>query len=116
MPVNFNQSSTQPNPNGFGTTVGTTSGAAIPANPTRSGLMFINPSASIVVAICPAMVNQGTLGNYTGLATGVAAINGAGSITLNPGDKFILDNLCASTAWNAIASGAGGVLTAFEWC
>ena len=29
----------------------------------------------------------------TGPVAGVAVINGAGSITLQPGDKFILDNL-----------------------
>jgi hypothetical protein len=107
---------TQANPNGYGTTVGQVSGPAIPGNPTRAGLMFINPSATIAVAICPAIVNQGVLGVFTGLAAGVAQINGPGSITLNPGDKFILDNLSATTAWNAIAGGAGGILTAFEWC
>jgi hypothetical protein len=82
--------------------------------------MFINPSATIAVAICPAIVNQGVLGVFPvtfGAATaGVAQINGPGSITLNPGDKFILDNLSSTTAWNAVAGGAGGVLTAFEWC
>jgi hypothetical protein len=116
MAVSPVQSSTQSNPNGFGTTVGQTSGPAIPANPTRVGLMFINPSPSVSIGICPAMVNQAALGVYTGLATGVAAVNGAGSITLQPGDKFILDNVSSTTAWNAVASGAGGVLTALEWC
>lgn len=116
MPVTPTNFSTQANPNAFGTTVGTTSGPALPANPTRAGLMFYNPSATVAVAICPALINQGTLGVYTSFATGVAVINGAGSLTLQPGDKLIIDNLSPTTAWNAIASGAGGVLTALEWC
>ena len=116
MAVSPVQNSTQANPNGFGTTVGLTSGPAIPANPTRVGLILHNPSASVAVACCPAIVNQGNLGVYAGNALGVAVINGPGSITLQPGDKFILDNLSASTAWNAVASGAGGVLTALEFC
>lgn len=116
MPVTPVSLSTQANPNAFGTTVATTSGPALPANPTRAGLMFYNASSGVAIAVCPALVNMGTLGVYTSFATGVAAINGAGSITLQPGDKFIIDNLSASTAWNAIASGAGGQLTALEWC
>jgi hypothetical protein len=116
MAVSPVQNSTQANPNGFGTTVGLTSGPAIPANPTRVGMIFHNPSSSVAVAICPAIVNQGTLGVYTGNAVGVAAINGAGSITMQPGDKFIVDNLSCTSAWNAIASGAGGVLTGLEFC
>jgi hypothetical protein len=103
-------------PVSYGTTVGTTSGLVLPANPARVGLMFANPSASVAVAICPAMVNQGTNGVYTGLATGTAVINGAGSITLAPGDKFIIDTFNCTSAWNGIAGGAGGVLTVLESC
>lgn len=105
---------TNPLPTGYGTTVGIVSGPALPANPTRGGLIFYNPSLTVTIAVCPSMVNQATLGVYTGLATGVAVINGAGSITLNPGDKFIVDNLNCGGAFNAIASGAGGVLTVWE--
>src|ERR1700704_2640426 len=97
---------TTPLPIGYGTTLGLVSGPALPANPTRGGLVFINPSASVTVAVCPAVVNPATLGVYTGNAAGIAAINGAGSLTLNPGDKFIIDNLACTGAWNGIASGA----------
>jgi hypothetical protein len=97
-------------PFGFGTTVGTVSGPVFPGG-TFGGITFINPSPTVAVAICPALVNLAVLGVYAGLATGVAVINGAGSITLNPGDKFIIDNQQATTAWNGIASGAGGLLT-----
>lgn len=101
-------------PVGYGTTVGTVSGPVLPANPTRAGLIFHNPSTSVAVAICPAVVNQGTLGVYSGNAVGVAAINGAGSITMQPGDKFIIDNMQCTSAWNGIANQAGGVLTITE--
>ncbi len=110
-----NNPTTNPLPTGYGTTVGQVSGPALPANPTRGGLVFYNPSLSVIIAVCPAVVNQGILGAYTGNATGVAIINGAGSITINPGDKFIIDNLTASGAFNAIASGPGGLLTTWEF-
>ncbi|SRR5882724_331377 len=101
-------------PTGYGTTVGTTSGPVLPANPTRGGLVFYNPSLSVILAVCPAVVNLAVLGSYSGNATGVAVLYGAGSIVLNPGDKFIIDNLMCSGAWNGIASGPGGVLTVLE--
>lgn len=102
-------------PVGWGTTVGVTSGPVLPANPTRNGLIFINPSASVAVAVCPAMVNQGTLGVYANAPSlGVAAINGQGSVTIQPGDKFIIDNLNCTGAFNGIASGASGILTIWE--
>ena len=106
---------TVPLPSAFGTTVGLTSGPAIPANPSRGGLVFYNPSASVTVAICPSVLNSGTLGVYTGPSAGVAVINGAGSVTLNPGDKFIIDNLSCTAPYNAIASGPGGLLTVWEF-
>lgn len=111
MSVNLSANSTNASPLGWGTTVGTTSGPVFPGNSTSGGLIFINPSSSVSVAICAASTNIGVLGVYAGFANGVAVINGAGSITLGPGDKFIIDNLLCTTAWNGIASGAGGVLT-----
>lgn len=98
-------------PLGFGTTVGTTSGPVLPANTSNNGLMFVNNSASATIAICPAQVNLGLLGVYTGFAVGIAVINGPGSVTMAPGDKFIIDNLPATGAWNGISSLAGGALT-----
>src|SRR6266705_6657183 len=102
-------------PIGWGTTVGTTSGPVMPSNPSRNGLIFINNSVSASIAICPAVVNVGALGIYAGAATGVAAINGVGSFTMQPGDKFIIDTtfICTS-AWNGIASGPGAALTILE--
>ena len=102
-------------PLGWGTTVGLVSGPILPANPARNGLIFINPSSvGVLIAICPALVNQGVLGAYTAFAPGVAAIGGAGSITMAPNDKFIIDNLPCKCAWLGIASGPGGVITILE--
>jgi hypothetical protein len=99
------------NPVGWGTTVGTVSGLVLPANSTRTGLI----SVGVAVAICPAVVNVGSFGVYPGFQLGVAVINGAGSITMQPGDKFIVDNLACTSAWNGIASGAGGTLTILDF-
>jgi hypothetical protein len=101
-------------PIGWGTTVGLVSGPVMPSNPSRSALVFVNASTGAAVAICPAVVNVGALGVYLGSAAGVAAINGAGSITMQPGDKFIIDTLNCTCAWNGIASGTGANLTILE--
>lgn len=103
------------NPVGWGTTVGVASGAAFPFNPSRTGLIFYNSSSGVAIAVCPAVVNVGSGGVYPGFQAGIAVINGAGSITMQPGDKFIIDNLSCTTAWNAIASGTGGTLTMYEF-
>lgn len=112
-------------PVGWAVTVGQTNQLVLGANPTRTGLVFIC-AGLVAVAICPATVAaiaSGTApatlalnsGGPVGLqAPGVAAINGAGSITMQPGDKFIIDNLACSCAWNGIAAGAGGALTVLE--
>lgn len=101
-------------PTGWGITVGATSQLALPANPTRSGLIWINQS-SAVIAICPATLNTvSSAGVVTNNVSGVAVIGGAGSITMQPGDKFIIDNMPCGCQWNAIAASAGSALTAFE--
>jgi hypothetical protein len=102
-------------PVGWGTTVGLTSGPVMPSNPSRTGLIFINASVSAAIAICPNVLNVGALGVYPGAVTpGIAVVNGAGSTTMQPGDKFIIDNLNCTCAWNGIGSGAGAVLTILE--
>lgn len=96
-------------PIGWGVTVGTTAAQAIPQNPSRQAIMFVNASAGTAIAICPAVVNLGS-----GPATGVPVIGGPGSITMAAGDKFIVDTLNCTTAWNAIAGAAGAALTILE--
>jgi len=101
-------------PVAWGTTVNVTSGPVLPSNPSRTGLIFVNASVGIAIAICPVALNSGVFGVYTGFAASVAVINGAGSITMQPGDKFIIDNLNCTCAWNGIAGAAGGILTILE--
>lgn len=101
-------------PIAWGTTVGLSNQPVIPANPSRKALIFVNASIGVAVAICPAQINVGVLGVYTGIAAGVASINGPGSITMQPGDKFIIDTLNCTAGWNGIAGGGGGVLTILE--
>jgi hypothetical protein len=101
-------------PISYGTTVATTSGPVLPANPSRKALIFVNPSAAVSVAIAPAQVNSGVNGVYTGLAAAIAALNAQGSITMAPGDKFIIDTMNCTSAWVGVASAAGGVLTILE--
>jgi hypothetical protein len=97
-------------PLGWGTTVGTAPQLGFPGNPTANGCIFINNGAT-TLAICPAQVNLGVLGVFSGFAAGVPVIGGPGSKNLNPGDVFIIDTLPMTGPFNAISSGPGGVLT-----
>lgn len=101
-------------PVSWGTTVGTVSQPAIPGNPSRKGLIFINASVGVAIAISPAQTNLGLNGVYAATAASIAVINGAGSITMQPGDKFIIDTMNCSAAWVCVAGGAGGVLSILE--
>ena len=95
----------------WGTVVGTVAQPVLPGNPTRSGLIIINAGIT-TIAVCPALAFQSTTGTYPTAATAlVPVINGAGSVTMNPGDKFIFDNLLATCAFNGIAQGGIGALT-----
>jgi len=99
-----------------------TAAPVLPPNPTRTGLIFIN-QGSVALAIAPAVgyVGAVTINSATGqyvtpaLSALVPAISGAGSITMQPNDKFIIDNLNCTGAWNAVAAAAtGGALTILE--
>ncbi len=100
-------------PGCWGTTVAVTAQPVLPANPTRVGLIIINSGTS-PVAVCPAFIYQSTTGTYTVATAGVPAINGAGSVTMQPGDKFIIDTMAPTCAWNGIAQSTPGALTIFE--
>jgi len=100
-------------PTAWAVTVGLTSALCITSNPSRFGIVFVN-NGPVAVAICPATVIPVVGGVPQPPIPGVAAIGGPGSITMQPGDKFIIDNLPCSASWNAIAAGAGGVLTILE--
>lgn len=100
-------------PRPWAITVGTSSIAALGVNAARRRLIFHNPNATALVAFCPAANGATSLP----LA---AAVNGAGSITLLPGEKFVVDkppepSSPISTGWNAIASAGGSSLTILEF-
>lgn len=90
--------STQIQPIGYAVTTTGSSAQAIGQNPSRKGLWFHNPSASANIYIAPAPIT--------------AAVGGAGSILIFPGNWVQFDSLSASCAWNAIGPGA---LTILEW-
>lgn len=119
---------TNPLPAGYAVTVGIVNQLALPYNPSRGGLTFYNDSATAVIAVCPstqfaiasgaapapANASSTPAGSVGGAQTGVAVISGAGSVTLSPGQAFIIDNMQCTCAWNAISSIAGGALTVLE--
>jgi hypothetical protein len=119
---------TNPLPAGYAVTLGTVNQLALPYNGTRGGLVFYNDSSTAVIAICPSTqftIAQGTApiganstttpaGVVSGATLGVAVINGPGSITLSPGQAFIIDNMQCTCAWNGIASASGAALTVLE--
>jgi flavoprotein len=97
-------------------TLGTSSVQILPVNPARKRVMFINPNATALLAVCP----LGPARN-TNVAV-VAAINGAGGRTILPYDAFTVDGSGASgpqlympSAWIAIASTAASALTILEF-
>jgi hypothetical protein len=106
-------------PVAWGSSPGLVSAPVLPPNPTRTGLVFIN-NGPVALAICPATMYLGqialTAGAYAAppLAPGVAVIGGPGSVTMQPGDKFIIDNMSCTCAWNGIAAAVGAALTIFE--
>jgi flavoprotein len=97
-------------------TLGTTSVQVLPINPARKRVIFVNPNATALVAVCP----LGPARN-TNVAV-VAAINGAGCRTILPYDAFTVDGSGASgpqlympSAWVGIASAGSSALTVLEF-
>lgn len=98
-------------PFGYALTLGTSSVQILPANPSRKGLMFFNPSAN-TVSICPALTPGG--------AQLAAVVNGAGSMTVFSGGLLVLpqpgwSDIGLGAAFNAIASGAATPFTVWEF-
>jgi hypothetical protein len=93
--------------------VGTASVQVLPGpNNARRRIVFQNPNATALVAVCPALsrVNSAPI---------TCAINGAGSITLLPYASFPVDGVGQNGAipspWNAISDTAGAHLTILEF-
>jgi hypothetical protein len=99
-------------------TIGTASQAILPGNPARKKLIFHNPNDTAKVAVCPVGPTRAVGGSP---ALIVAAINGAGCITLLAYDRVEVSGSTASgpqqamgTAWVGIASAPGSSLTIYE--
>jgi hypothetical protein len=105
MPLaQLNQGSIIASPNGSGVLLTTASASAIGANPVRRGITFHNPG-TVNLAVCPA---------------NLAAVIGAGGITLLPGETKTFmarskSRVRVNCGWNAIAaSGTNNPLTILE--
>jgi hypothetical protein len=100
--------------------IGTSSISILPADPARKKLYFHNPNDTAKVAVCPIGPNRTAQSSQTLI---VAAINGAGCVTLLPYDRMVVDNSAAGSnpplsmgsAWVGIASAPGSALTIWEW-
>ena len=97
-------------------TLGTTSIQVLPINPARKRIIFVNPNATALVAVCP----SGPSRNTNVIVT--AIINGAGCRTILPYDAFTVDGSGASgpqlympSAWVGIASAVSSALTILEF-
>jgi hypothetical protein len=97
-------------------TLGTSSFQILPLNPARKRVIFVNPNATALVAVCP----FGPARN-TNVAV-VAIINGAGCRTILPYEAFVVDGSGASgpqlympSAWVGIASAGSSALTVLEF-
>lgn len=100
-------------------TLGTSSVTVLPVNPSRKKVIFHNPNATALIAVCPVGPTR-AVGGSTSLIT--AAINGAGCITLLPYDRVEVSGSTASgpqqsmgSAWVGIASAGGSAITIYEF-
>jgi hypothetical protein len=100
-------------------TIGAAQATILPANPARKKLIFHNPNATALVAVCPVGPNRAPQSASTPI---VAAINGAGCTTILPYDRMEISGSTASgpqqamgTAWVGIASAGGSSLTIIEF-
>lgn len=100
-------------------TIGTSSVSILPVNPARKKLIFHNPNDTAKIAVCPVGPTRAVGGSASPI---VAAINGAGCITLLPYDRWEVSGSTASgpqqamgSAWVGIASAGGSALTVYEF-
>jgi len=95
-------------------TLGTAQATILPANPARKKLIFQNPSATALVAVCPLGPSRSN-----GAAI-VAAVNGC--TTILPYQSIEISGSTASgpqqampSPWIGIASAGGSPLTVYEF-
>lgn len=96
--------------------IGTSPISILPVNPARKKVIFHNPNDSAKVAVCPVGPSR------SNAAAIVAAINGAGCITILPYDRVEVSGGTPSgpqqsmqSAWIGIASAGGSSLTIIEF-
>jgi hypothetical protein len=99
--------------------IGTSSVPILAANNTRKKLIFHNPNDTAKIAVCPVGPAR-AVGSSQSLI--VAAINGAGCVTILPYGQFEVSGSTASgpqqqmgSAWVGIASAPGSAFTVYEW-
>jgi hypothetical protein len=100
-------------------TVGTSSAPVLPINPLRKKILIHNPNDTAKIAVCPIGPNRTA---HSSQALIVAAINGAGCVTLLPYDRYEVTGGTPSGPQQDIRSGFVGVasspasaLTIIEW-
>jgi hypothetical protein len=101
-------------PYAHGGTVGTTPVQAAAPDTLRKKIVFFNPNSTAIIAFCPAGPNRDT-GQPL-----VCAVNGAGSLTLQPGNGFVfsgsnnVERLTMSAGWNVVANAGGSSWTIWD--
>jgi hypothetical protein len=99
-------------PYAYPITAGTSPVQILGPDAARRRLVFSNPNASAIVAVCPLLsrINSAAI---------TCAVNGAGSITILPYASFTVDgvgqNGSLPSSWNAIASAPGSALSILEF-
>jgi hypothetical protein len=101
----------------YAVTVGTAAVQVLPMNTARKRLIFFNPNATAVVAVCPA----GPTRSAPSAPLAPASVNAPGCMTLLPYAEFTVDAglspgpvMNMDTPWLAIANTAGSALTIWE--
>ena len=93
-------------------TIGTSPVQVLAADSARRRLVFANPNATALIAVCPALsrVNSAAI---------TCAVDGPGSISILPYASFTVDGVGQNGAlpspWNAIASAPGSAMTILEF-
>lgn len=98
-------------PKGWAITVGTASIQALPGAKSRTRIIFHNPNATALIAVCP----EANGSNANPLP---AVINGAGSFTILPGAMLDISRdkgEVLDAAFNIIANGGGASATIWEF-
>jgi hypothetical protein len=100
-------------------TLGTSSVTVLPADPARKKVIFHNPNDQAKIAVCPIGPGR-AVGSSQSLI--IAAINGAGCLTILPYQSVEISGSTASgpqqqmgTPWVGIASAPGSNQTIWEF-